>query len=164
MLPLLLLLFAPADHFPTFQEWIHDWEVQRDFTLAVADKMPAEWYSFKASPEEMAFGTMVVHIAASLGGNVQTISGTTAQITNRQPKTKEEVLKTTREWFDYSIREISKLSSEQLAKEYEVNWEGRKTTTGRQMLLNMFAHTAHHRGQLEVYLRLKGIAPPFYTF
>jgi uncharacterized damage-inducible protein DinB len=70
----------------------------------------------------------------------------------------------TREWFDYSIDQIRKLSSEQLAREYQVNWEGRKSTTGRQMLLNMFAHTAHHRGQLEVYLRLKGIAPPFYTF
>jgi len=164
MLPLLLLLFAPADHFPTMEEWIHDWEVQRDFTIAVAQKMPAELYDFKATPEEMAFGVMVVHIGASLGGNVQQISGTKAQISIRQPKTKDEVLKVTREWFDYSIDQIRKLSSEQLAREHEVNWEGRKTTTGRQMLLNMFAHTAHHRGQLEVYLRLKEIAPPFYTF
>jgi uncharacterized damage-inducible protein DinB len=157
-------MFAPADHFPTADEWIHDWEVQRDFTLAVAEKMPGESYDFKASPEEMTFGQMVVHIAASLGGNVERVSGTKAQITNRQPKTKEDVLKTTHEWFDFSIRGISKLTSEQLAREYQVNWEGRKATTGRQIILAMFAHTAHHRGQLEVYLRLKGIAPPLYTF
>jgi uncharacterized damage-inducible protein DinB len=41
---------------------------------------------------------------------------------------------------------------------------GRKDCIGRQILLGMFAHTAHHRAQLEVYLRLKGIVPPAYTF
>ena len=164
MLPLLLLMLAPADHFPTFDEWIHDWEIQRDFTLAVAEKMPAEFYDFKASPPEMAFGAMVLHIGASLGGNLERVSGTKAQIGNRQPRTKDEVLKTTREWFDFAIGAMSKLTPEQLSREYQMNWEGRKSTTGRQIILAMFAHTAHHRGQLEVYLRLKGIAPPLYTF
>jgi uncharacterized damage-inducible protein DinB len=32
------------------------------------------------------------------------------------------------------------------------------------MILNMFVHTAHHRGQCEVYLRAEGIKPPDYTF
>ena len=35
---------------------------------------------------------------------------------------------------------------------------------GRAMILNMFVHTAHHRAQCEVYLRVKGIKPPDYTF
>lgn len=164
MLPLLLLAFAPSDHFPTIQEWNHDWEVQRDFTIAVAEKMPAESYAFKASPEEMSFGTMVFHIAASLGGNVETVSGVKSGLSHRAPKTKEEILKAARDWFDYSLREIARLTPEQLSREYQVNWEGRRSTTGRQIILAMLAHTAHHRGQLEVYLRLKGIAPPLYTF
>jgi uncharacterized damage-inducible protein DinB len=45
-----------------------------------------------------------------------------------------------------------------------VNWEGRKEANGRQIALAMLVHTAHHRAQLEVYLRLKGIEPPVYTF
>jgi uncharacterized damage-inducible protein DinB len=32
------------------------------------------------------------------------------------------------------------------------------------MIMNMFVHAAHHRAQCEVYLRLKGITPPVYTF
>ena len=28
----------------------------------------------------------------------------------------------------------------------------------------IITHTAHHRGQAEVYLRVKGIKPPAYTF
>jgi uncharacterized damage-inducible protein DinB len=36
--------------------------------------------------------------------------------------------------------------------------------TGFEWLWAYFTHTAHHRGQLEVYLRLKSIKPPDYVF
>ncbi len=36
--------------------------------------------------------------------------------------------------------------------------------TGRQLVLGMFVHTAHHRGKAEVYLRANGIKPPDYRF
>lgn len=34
--------------------------------------------------------------------------------------------------------------------------------TGWEVLLAMFVHTAHHRGQAEIYLRNNGIRPPSY--
>jgi uncharacterized damage-inducible protein DinB len=56
-------------------------------------------------------------------------------------------------------------TGEQLAKtKFKVDWEGRPEVNGRDMIMNMFVHVAHHRAQCEVYLRLKGIAPPTYTF
>ena len=33
---------------------------------------------------------------------------------------------------------------------------------GRDVLLAMYIHVAHHRGQAEIYLRDKGIKPPAY--
>src|SRR5258707_11801533 len=36
--------------------------------------------------------------------------------------------------------------------------------TGFEWLWAYFTHTAHHRGQAEVYLRVKGIKPPDYVF
>jgi uncharacterized damage-inducible protein DinB len=30
--------------------------------------------------------------------------------------------------------------------------------------LRVFVHTAHHRAQCEVYMQVKGIKPPSYTF
>jgi len=45
-----------------------------------------------------------------------------------------------------------------------VDWVGMPAATGRQILSAMFTHTAHHRGQAEVYLRLKGIVPPKYRY
>jgi uncharacterized damage-inducible protein DinB len=165
MLPFLLMLFAPADNFlPTLDEWVHDWEVQRDFTLAVAQKMPAEFYNFKATPEEMGFGGMMLHLAGAVTLRLEQVSGVKPEISIKQPKSKEDVLQIVKESFDYAIRVIPKIPAERLSRDYQVDWEGRKMANGRQIILAMFTHTAHHRAQLEVYLRLKGIAPPLYTF
>jgi uncharacterized damage-inducible protein DinB len=41
--------------------------------------------------------------------------------------------------------------------------EGRQMTAF-EALWSYFTHTAHHRGQAEVYLRVKGIKPPDYVF
>src|ERR1700739_4682639 len=37
-------------------EFVHDWEISKQFTIDVANAMPAELYSFKPNPEEMTFG------------------------------------------------------------------------------------------------------------
>ena len=41
--------------------------------------------------------------------------------------------------------------------------EGRKAT-GIEVLSWAFTDTAHHRGQAEVYMRVKNIKPPRYVF
>ena len=62
------------------------------------------------------------------------------------------------------IQVLPTITPEQWGKTLKVNWKGRPEATGRQMALNMFVHVAHHRAQAEVYLRLKNIVPPTYTF
>jgi len=69
--------------------------------------------------------------------------------------------------FDYVIQVLPRLSDKQLSEAtFPVNFEGRPgpDINGRDMIMNMFIHVAHHRAQCEVYLRLKGITPPIYTF
>ena len=41
------------------------WQISKEFTLAVAEAMPAEYYNFKPNPEEMSFGELMSHIAQS---------------------------------------------------------------------------------------------------
>ena len=166
MVPLFLLLFAPADTapLPSLNEWVHDWEIQRDFTLAVAEKMPAKEYNFSATPEEMPFGRMMVHLANGIAFRFEQISGEKAKVKTEGPYEKSDVIPFVRDSFNYVIRVLPKISADRLAADYDVNWEGRKQANGRQIALAMFAHTVHHRAQLEVYMRLKGIEPPIYTF
>ena len=150
-------------------EFVRDWQISKQFTMEVAQAMPAEFYTFKATPEEMSFGEQIVHIA---GANVFRFK----QITGIQPPfefdpgkpgptDKETSLKRLEQSFDYVLNVLPKVTSEQLQRTWNIpSWKGRTQPDGRAMIMNMFVHTAHHRAQCEVYLRLKGIKPPDYTF
>lgn len=150
-------------------EFVRDWQISKQFTLDVADAMPAEFYSFKPNPEEMSFGEQMIHIA---GANVFRFN----QITGIKPpfvfdpakppaSDKQNVLKLLEQSFDYVLDVLPKITPEELQRTWHIpSWKGRNDPDGRAMVLNMFVHTAHHRAQCEVYLRAKGIKPPDYTF
>src|SRR5579864_102735 len=150
-------------------EFVHDWQISKQFTIDVANAMPAEFYSFKPNPDEMTFGEQMIHIA---GSNVFRFN----QITGVQPpfafdpgkppaSDKQNVLKVLNQSFDYVIDVLPKITPEQLQRTWHIpSWKGRNDPDGRAMILNMFVHTAHHRAQCEVYMRVKGITPPQYTF
>ena len=44
------------------------------------------------------------------------------------------------------------------------SWKRRTDLDGPAMIMNMFVDTAYHRVRGEVYLLVKGIKPPDYTF
>jgi uncharacterized damage-inducible protein DinB len=150
-------------------EFVRDWQISKQFTIDVANAMPADLYSFKPNPDEMTFGEQMIHIAL---GNVFRFN----QITGIQPPfvvdfakqpspDKQNVLKLLDQSFDYVIEALPKITPEQLQHTWHIpSWKGRTDPDGRAMILNMFVHTAHHRAQCEVYLRAKGIKPPEYTF
>lgn len=52
------------------------WQVAREFTLAVAEAMPAEGYDFKPNAEEMSFGQLMIHIAAQNSDSCASAAGT----------------------------------------------------------------------------------------
>jgi uncharacterized damage-inducible protein DinB len=150
-------------------EFVHDWQISKQFTVDVATAMPADLYSFKPNPEEMTFGEQMVHIA---GANVFRFN----QFTGIKPpfefdpakppaSDKQSVLRMLDQSFDYVIDVPPKITPEQLNRTWHIpSWKGRTDPDGRAMILNMFVHTAHHRAQCEVYMRAKGIKPPDYTF
>jgi uncharacterized damage-inducible protein DinB len=150
-------------------EFVRDWQISKQFTLDVANAMPADLYSFKPNPEEMTFGEQMIHIA---GANVFRFN----QITGIKPPfafdpakppaaDKQNVLKLLDQSFDYVIDVLPKITSEQLQRTWHIpSWKGRNDPDGRAMIVNMLVHTAHHRAQCDVYLRAKGIKPPDYRF
>jgi uncharacterized damage-inducible protein DinB len=155
-------VFLPADEFAS------DWRISKQFTLAVAEVMPATAYDFKATPEERSFGEQLTHLGGALFDRFSEISGT-VPVKSPIPRkiTKQFVLEWLNQSFDYVIQVLPDLTDDQLSKaRFKVDFEGRPSPeiNGRDMIMNMFVHVAHHRAQCEVYLRLKGIAPPAYTF
>src|SRR5213593_495067 len=52
------------------------WQISKEFTLAVAEAMPAESYHFKPNPEEMSFGELMIHIAQANSEAFANVAGT----------------------------------------------------------------------------------------
>ena len=150
-------------------EFVHDWEISKQFTIEVANAMPAELYSFKPNPEEMTFGEQINHIALSNAFRFNQITGVKTpflvDLKNPPAADKATALKMLEQSFDYVLAVLPKITNEQLKRTWHIpSWKARQDPDGRAMVLNMFVHTAHHRAQCEVYLRVKGIKPPDYTF
>ena len=150
-------------------EFVRDWQISKQFTLDVANAMPADLYSFRPSPEEMTFGEQMNHIAVANVFRFNQITGIKPPFTADPAKPpaadKENVLKLLDQSFDYVIEVLPKITPEQLQRTWHLpSWKGRSDPDGRAMIMNMFVHTAHHRAQCDVYLRAKGIKPPDYRF
>lgn len=160
---------SPVNSVLDMQEFVRDWQISKQFTLDVANAMPAEFYSFKPNPEEMTFGEQMIHIAGSNVFRFNQITGTKPPFPFDPAKPpasdKQTVLKLLDQSFDYVIDVLPKITPEQLQRTWHIpSWKGRNDPDGRAMIVNMFVHTAHHRAQCDVYLRAKGIKPPDYTF
>ena len=152
----------------SMDEFVQDWKISKQFTLDVANAMPAEYYDFTPSAGEMTFAEQMLHIAEANVYRFLQITGskTPFELTDpkKLPKDKASVMRMLAQSFDYVIGVLPQITEEQLKRTFHTDWKGRPDPDGRAMIVNMFVHVAHHRAQCEVYLRLKGITPPTYVF
>jgi len=150
---------------------INHWKASGEFTIAVANAMPAESYNFRPAPEEMTFGQLMAHIAIANLGACANASGKTRpglppKIAEWAKDQKLDVDKTTAVQFLGDSFAFCNQAAESMTPERTESVVGppARKLTGFEWLWGYFTHTAHHRGQAEVYLRTKGIKPPTYVF
>src|SRR5579864_8231748 len=72
----LVALPVPAAENDSKAIFAKHWQVAKEFTLAVAEAMPAESYDFKPNPEEMSFGGLMIHIADQNSDSCASAAGT----------------------------------------------------------------------------------------
>jgi uncharacterized damage-inducible protein DinB len=159
LLPLSLLTVDNArSQVNTAGEYSKHFAALTKLSIAVAQAMPAEQYPFRPHPESMNFGELITHIATT---NYQFCAGfaDSTPPASPSPTAKEAFVQFLSGSFDYCSAVISKLTQEQLNTTHD-SPDGR--LFGREILLAMYVHVAHHRGQAEIYLRDKGIRPPSY--
>ena len=171
---LVLLVITSSAHGQTTQKDIllKHWKASGELTLAVANAMPADGYNFRPTPEEMSFGELMAHIAAADRGACANASGLTppalsakisewAKAPGKVAVDKETAIPFLKDTFEFCSKAINEAPASRMAT---VVGPPSRNLTGGEWLWSYFTHTAHHRGQAEVYLRLKGIKPPDYTF
>jgi uncharacterized damage-inducible protein DinB len=161
--PLLVLMLSVSASFAAATpaaEYAQHFEALSKLSIAVAQAMPSDEYSFRPHPESMTFGELMLHIAST---NYSFCAG----LKDSEPPSaaspaaidKDAVVKLLSGSFDYCSAVIPNLTEAQLGQSHN-SPDGR--LPGREILLAMYVHVAHHRGQAEIYLRDKGIKPPPY--
>ncbi len=173
LLPVIFLVAISAAAQTTQKDiLLKHWKISGEFTVAVADAMPADGYTFRPTPVEMSFGELMAHIAASDRNACANASGLEAPALLAKIQDwakdavkvdvdKETALQFLRGSFEFCNRAIAEMPAGRMDS---VVGPPKRNLTGSEWLWSYFTHTAHHRGQAEVYLRLKGIKPPDYEF
>jgi uncharacterized damage-inducible protein DinB len=141
--------------------FVRHWQVAREFTLAVAEAMPAEDYDFRPNPDELSFGRLMTHIAGQNSSSCATATGTTP-LAEPTVTDKATALRFLAETFDKCTKALDAMPADQLDREV-YKFQG-TPVLAREALWYTFTHMAHHRGQAEVYLRVKNIKPPAWRF
>lgn len=155
---LLCAVVSVAGNSPSANEYAKHFGALKDLTVAVAETMPIEHWAFRPHPESMNFGMLMTHIATT---NYQFCAGLKDSDPPQLNATSDRdgIVRMLSDSFDYCSGIIDQLTDQQLSAIHSTP-DGR--LTGRETLLAMYIHVAHHRGQAEIYLRDNGIKPPGY--
>ena len=146
----------------SIQSFIVKWESALDYTRQVAEKMPAEYYN--AGVKDMLdFRGQLTHALRNVqwltdsyldGGEFENI-----EMLRRDNLSKEELLQLLVELGEYSMRAIKDLETHEMKTEVDF-FAGPMPVASVLHLLN--DHMTHHRAQMVVFMRMKGVEAPRY--
>jgi uncharacterized damage-inducible protein DinB len=161
---LLVIAFASSSVYAQFtqSQLVDEWQRAKAYTKDYLDAMPADGYSFKATPEIRSFAQQMLHLA---DGNYFFIASATGQPSPMGQKsveasvapTKDVTTKAVMDSYDYVIKSLQGMTPAQLQEPAKL--EGHEMSKSA-IFGKAFEHQTHHRGQTTVYLRLKGVKPP----
>ena len=142
------------------EEFARRWATTRKLAVGVAEAMPPVQYAFRPDPGSMSFGEQLDHIVQT---NYAFCAGLKERAMPAIPSStdKEVLTKAIADSFDYCSASFAGVTEDEMNRPHSTP-DGR--LNGRELMLALYVHMAHHRGQLEVYLRIKGIKPPQYVY
>jgi len=157
-------LFAQQTDF--IKQYLERLENSKTYLLLIAEQMPEEHYTYKATPESKSFAENLMHIGWAMDWHSQSLLGgrpardwRTDMELRVGEKSKAEMMAAIAHTFDEAINLINEFDVAQLN---DVLDYGTLKRTKRQILLLLPDHISHHRGQMLVYMRLNGLVPPRY--
>ncbi|MEX0884518.1 MAG: DinB family protein [Cyclobacteriaceae bacterium] len=155
-------LFSQED--PFLHDFLERWENSKLYLLDMAEAMPEMYFHTKPNTEVMSFAEQLMHISVVLDWHAfSKFDGREEGIRwdefNVGDQSKEELIGKTAREFDRAADLIRNFDPKRLD---EKGSYAKFSRTRRQFLLLLADHVSHHRGQMVVYLRLKGVKPPNY--
>ena len=163
----LVLVFASslplnaADN-PVVQRLAERWDKSRTYMLELASEMPPDGYASKPNPDEMTFGEQMLHIASSNVFQTRGFGGGQRATFDPKQTDKESAILALRESYDVGAANIRAHTDLDLNTKVVDTGQGKMTAL--EAIILTLNHAEHHRGQVIVYLRIKGIKPADYRF
>ena len=150
---------------PIVDEARFSWNIVRGNLLKMANKMPAEFYSYRPVPEIETFAQRMAHIAgADLGVCTGLLTNTTPPLRRVRGATKDELVASLTEAVTACDKAFDattdKNAFEQVSSRLGGPFPPEPTRSRLATLNNMIRHSNEVYGYMCVYLRLKGIVPP----
>ncbi|MCF8237597.1 MAG: DinB family protein [Saprospiraceae bacterium] len=153
-----------AQQDPFLGDFLLRWQNAHAYTMQMVEAMPEQYFDFRPVEEEMTFGEQCMHMV----GNIYNLTNRYIQEdtlyqkpdTHASTMTKQEILNRVNKAFDDAGSAVLNLDPRDLDTVTDF-FAGPISKRRVVMLLN--DHQSHHRGQMVVYLRLKGITPPKYV-
>jgi hypothetical protein len=135
------------------------WTNIRDLLTRMAEKMPAEEYRFKPTPEMQDFGQRMGHaVTFAMRGCAQAMGSQNAVKLSAAP-TKEEVVAAMKQASAECDKTFQGLTDANLATMIAAGRGGQRPKMAV-LQGTVLEHSQEMYGYMAVYLRLKGIVPP----
>jgi hypothetical protein len=132
--------------------------------LKMAEKMPADYYSFRPTPDVENFARRVAHIADANMNVCTGLNGERKPLGAAAKTSKEELVAALKESFTYCDRVFEALTDANAVEMVSSRLGGPFPPTPMRSklatLYNLVRHSNEMYGYMAVYLRLKGIVPP----
>jgi hypothetical protein len=129
-------------------------------TVAAAEAMPAEKYSFKPTPDMNTFAHLTIHIAQGNNALCAQISGTPAPTADKlaDDDPKDKLVAGLKASFDFCTTALANVDDSKLGE--PMTLFGRFPSSRAGALIALSNGFADHYGAQAIYLRLNGILPP----
>ena len=128
--------------------------------VAAAEEMPADKYGFKATPDQMTFGHLTLHIVEANYLLCSRIGGISApelpKVSDTDPK--DKLVERMKASFDFCGTALAKLDDSNLGE--TLTLFGERKASRAMAILILAASWGDHYSQQATYLRLAGHLPP----
>lgn len=151
-----LIAWSQASYLAEFEQ---KWANTKAYTLELAESMPESAYDYSPTEEQMSFKKQLLHITSNMVWLTSSYLGgeKLAADLKKEDYSKAEVIQILTDAFDNGAAAVKNFPAEDL--ETKVKFFAGPMSK-RQIMVLMNDHVVHHRGQIIVYARLKGVKPP----
>ena len=142
---------------------LQDWMALKGTMMKIAEAMPEDKFTYRATPAERNWGEQILHVAEANVNQIGRLGPKAmAPVVNMKATSRVEILKALADSFDYGTAALNE-QTDQTMVEAAANTRFDRfmgPSVKARVVYYVIGHTWDIYGQMVVYLRLNGITPP----